>query len=78
MKQKLKYIKNINIVIFLYHMYQTVPPIKTEVEDMSKNEKVENEIKRHRKDEIMQLYDSLDERKQRLILVHIRALAGKN
>lgn len=59
-------------------MYQTVPPIKTEVEDMSKNEKVENEIKRHRKDEIMQLYDSLDERKQRLILVHIRALAGKN
>lgn len=42
------------------------------------NEKVENEIKQHRKDEIMQLYDSLDERKQRLILVHIRALAGKN
>lgn len=45
---------------------------------MSKNEKAENEIKRHRKDEVMQLYDSLDERKQRLILVHIRALAGKN
>lgn len=36
MKQKLKYIKNINIVIILYHMYQTVPPIKTEVKDMSK------------------------------------------
>lgn len=71
MKQKLKYIKNINIVIFLYHMYQTIPPIKTEVNDMS-----ENEIKRHRKDEGIQLYDSLDERRQRMI--HIRALAGKN
>lgn len=59
-------------------MYQTVPPIKIEVKDMSKNEKVENEIKQHRKDEIMQLYDSLDERRQRLTLVYIRALAGKN
>ena len=37
-----------------------------------------NEIKQHRKDEVIRLYDSLDERKQRLILVHIRALAGKN
>ena len=45
---------------------------------MSKNEKVENEIKQHHKDEVMQLYDSLDERKQRLMLIHIRALAGKN
>lgn len=70
MKQKLKYIKNINIVIFLYHMYQTIPPIKTEVNDMS-----ENEIKRHRKDEGIQLYDSLDERQR---MIHIRALAGKN
>lgn len=52
-------------------MYQTIPPIKTEVNDMS-----ENEIKRHRKDEGIQLYDSLDERRQRMI--HIRALAGKN
>lgn len=68
MKQKLKYIKNINIVIFLYHMYQTVPPIKIEVKDMSKNEKADDQIKQHRKDEIM----------QRLVLVHIRALAGKN
>nr|DAP78077.1 MAG TPA: hypothetical protein [Caudoviricetes sp.]DAX18873.1 MAG TPA: hypothetical protein [Caudoviricetes sp.] len=45
---------------------------------MSKDEKTESEIKQHRKDEIMQLYDSLDERRQRLVLVHIRALAGKN
>ncbi len=49
-----------------------------EVKDMSKDEKTENEIKRHRKDEVIQLYDSLDERGQHLILVHIRALAGKN
>lgn len=59
-------------------MYQTVPPIKIEVKDMSKNEKADDQIKQHRKDEIMQLYDSLDERRQRLVLVHIRALAGKN
>lgn len=45
---------------------------------MGKDEKTENEIKRHRKDEVIQLYDSLDERRQRMILVHIRALAGKN
>lgn len=45
---------------------------------MSKDKKTESEIKQHRKDEIMQLYDSLDERRQRLVLVHIRALAGKN
>lgn len=45
---------------------------------MSKNEKADDQIKQHRKDEIMQLYDSLDERRQRLVLVHIRALAGKN
>lgn len=49
-----------------------------EVKDMGKDEKTENEIKRHRKDEVIQLYDSLDERRQRMILVHIRALAGKN
>lgn len=49
-----------------------------DVEDMGKDEKTENEIKQHRKDEVIQLYDSLDERRQRLILVHIRALAGKN
>ena len=49
-----------------------------EVKDMGKDEKTENEIKQHRKDEVIQLYDSLDERGQRLILVHIRALAGKN
>ena len=29
------------------------------------------------KEELMQLFDSLDERRQRLVLVHIRALAGK-
>lgn len=28
------------------------------------------------KEEIMYLFDSLDERRQRLVLVHIRALAG--
>lgn len=37
----------------------------------------EDTAKVRQKDEFMQLFDSLDERRQRLLLVHIRALAGK-
>ena len=37
----------------------------------------EDTAKVRQKEEIMQLFDSLDERRQRLVLVHIRALAGK-
>lgn len=39
---------------------------------------IEERIKRDRREEVIQIYDSLDERRQRLILVHIRALSGKN
>lgn len=41
-------------------------------------EEIEKRIKKNRRDEVIQIYDSLDERRQRLILVHIRALSGKN
>lgn len=37
----------------------------------------EDTAKVRQKEELMQLFDSLDERRQRLVLVHIRALAGK-
>lgn len=37
----------------------------------------EDAAKVRQKEELMQLFDSLDERRQRLVLVHIRALAGK-
>ena len=37
----------------------------------------EDTAKVRQKEEIMQLFDSLDERRQRIVLVHIRALAGK-
>ena len=66
-QQKLKNIKNIEICSLMIGLIGT------------DREHIEvNEIKQHRKDEVIRLYDSLDERKQRLILVHIRALAGKN
>lgn len=38
---------------------------------------IEERIKKNRRDEVMQLYDSLDERRQYLLWVHIRALSGK-
>lgn len=66
-QQKLKNIKNIEICSLMIGL------IGTDIENIEVNE-----IKQHRKDEVIRLYDSLDERKQRLILVHIRALAGKN
>ena len=37
----------------------------------------EDTAKVRQKEELMQLFDSLDERRQRLVLVHIRALTGK-
>ena len=37
----------------------------------------EDTAKARQKEELMQLFDFLDERRQRLVLVHIRALAGK-
>ena len=37
----------------------------------------EDTAKVRQKEELMQLFDSLDERRKRLVLVHIRALAGK-
>ena len=37
----------------------------------------EDTAKVRQKEELMQLFDSLDERRQRLVLVHIRALEGK-
>ena len=66
-QQKLKNIKNIEICSLMIGL------IGTDRENIEVNE-----IKQHRNDEVIRLYDSLDERKQRLILVHIRALAGKN
>ena len=66
-QQKLKNIKNIEICSLMIGL------IGTDRENIEVNE-----MKQHRKDEVIRLYDSLDERKQRLILVHIRALAGKN
>ena len=66
-QQKLKNIKNIEICSLMIGL------IGTDRENIEVYE-----IKQHRKDEVIRLYDSLDERKQRLILVHIRALAGKN
>lgn len=41
-------------------------------------EEIEERIKKNRRDEVIQIYDSLDERRQRLIFVHIRALSGKS
>ena len=41
-------------------------------------EEIEERIKKNRRDEVIQIYDSLDDRRQRLILVHIRALSGKS
>lgn len=38
----------------------------------------EDTAKARQKEEILQLFDSLDERRQRLVLVHIRALAGNS
>ena len=35
-------------------------------------------IRQNQKNEIMQLFDSLDERRRRLVLVHIRAISGKD
>ena len=66
-QQKLKNIKNIEICSLMIGL------IGTDRENIEVNE-----IKQHRKDEVIRLYDFLDEIKQRLILVHIRALAGKN
>lgn len=37
----------------------------------------EDTAKVRQKEELMQLFDSLDERRQRLVLVHVRALGGK-
>ena len=37
----------------------------------------EDTAKARQKEGLIQLFDSLDERRQRLVLVHIRALAGK-
>ena len=37
----------------------------------------EDTAKKRQKEQLMQLVESLDERRQRLVLVHIRALAGK-
>lgn len=39
---------------------------------------IKERIKQEQKEEIMQLFDSLDERRQRLALVHIRSIAGKD
>lgn len=58
-QQKLKNIKNIEICSLMIGL------IGTDRENIEVNE-----IKQHRKDEVIRLYDSLDERKQRLILVH--------
>lgn len=41
-------------------------------------EEIEERIKKNRRDEVIQIYDSLDERRQRLLWVHIRALSGKS
>jgi len=41
-------------------------------------EEIEERIKKNRRDEVIQIYDSLDDRRQHLILVHIRALSGKS
>lgn len=39
---------------------------------------IEERIKKNLRDEVIKIYDSLDERRQHLILVHIRALSGKS
>ena len=39
---------------------------------------IKESIKQEQKEEIMQLFDSLDERRRRLVLVHIRSIAGKD
>lgn len=41
-------------------------------------QEVEERVKQNRRNEVIQLYDSLDERRQYLLLVHIRALSGKS
>lgn len=41
-------------------------------------EEIEERIKKNRRDEVIQIYDSMDERKQRLTVVYLRALSGKS
>ena len=41
-------------------------------------QEVQERVKQDRRNEVIQLYDSLDERRQRLLWVHIRALSGKS
>lgn len=41
------------------------------------NAEIKECIKLKQKEEIIQLFDSLDERRQKLVLVHVRALGGK-
>lgn len=41
-------------------------------------EEIEERIKKNRRDEVIQIYDSLDERRQRLTVVYLRALSGKS
>lgn len=49
-----------------------------DLQDELTTEEVEKIIKKRCRDEVIHLYDSLDERRQHLLLVHIRALSGKN
>lgn len=41
-------------------------------------EEIEERIKKNRREEVTQIYDSMDERKQRLTVVYLRALSGKS
>ena len=53
----------------------------TQIDDLEVEptmKEIEERIKKNRRDEVIQIYDSLDERRQHLILVYIRALSGRS
>lgn len=66
-----------------YNIFQEERTIQfmTQINDLQVEptiQEVEKRVKQNRRNEVIQLYDSLDERRQRLLLVHIRALSGKS
>lgn len=53
----------------------------TQIDDLEVEptmKEIEERIKKNRRDEVIQIYDSMDERKQRLTVVYLRALSGRS
>lgn len=66
-----------------YNIFQKerIGKIMSQIDDLQAEptiEEIEERIKKNRRDEVIQIYDSLDERKQHLTVVYLRALSGKS